>query len=325
MNILARRLVAALLFALAAPFCFAQNASWPTKPVRFVVPFPPGGSVDALARLLAAKLTETTGQPFQVENRTGASGSIATAFVAKAPADGTTFLVAFDTHAINPSLIPNLPYDTARDFAPVMLVGTAPQAIAVSTSKPFKTFDDVVRAAKANPKSVSYGSTGNGTLGHLMMTLLQQAGGFEVIHAPYKGAGPMITDVLGGQVDLAVATVAIITPHVKGGKLRAIAVSSDQRASVLPDVPTLAEQGFPGFSGLSWWGIFAPAATPRPVIDRFHAALAGVINQPEIKSRLTDQLGMTLVASSPEALGSFVAAETERWGKVIREHKIAAD
>lgn len=319
------RAAAAVLAASAALCAASAIAQTPARPVKFVVPFPPGGSVDALARLLGAKLAEQTGQVYPVENRTGASGSIATAYVAKSPPDGATYLFAFDTHAVNPSLIPNLPYDTFKDLAPVMLVGTAPQAIAVSVAKPYKSFAEVVRAAKASPGKISFGSTGNGTLGHLMMTLLQQSGGFQLIHVPYKGAGPMFQDALGGQIDLAVATVAIISPHVRGGRMRAIAVAGDSRSAVLPDAPLLSEQGFPGFAGLSWWAIFAPGATPRPVIDAFHAQLVKAINAPEIRSRLTDQLGMTLVVSSPDALQKFAMEEAERWGKVVRENRIRAD
>ena len=241
-----RRLLATLVTAvsmlalglLAAPPVAAQ--AWPTKPVRFVVPFPPGGSVDPLARMVGVKLTESLGQQFIVENKPGAAGSIGAAFVAKAPPDGYTFLFVFDTHAVNPSLIPNLPYDTLKDLAPVMLVGTAPMAIATNASKPYKNFGDVVKAAKAKPDSVTFGSIGNGSLGHLTMILVQQAAGVQLVHVPYKGGGPMVQDALGGQIDLAVGSVAVIAPHVKGGKLRAIAVTGDKRSQSMPDVPALA-------------------------------------------------------------------------------------
>lgn len=325
--ILLRRAAAATiaLGLVAAPPAGAQATNWPTKPVRFVVPFPPGGSNDQLARLLGARLAEITGQTFVVDNRQGASGAIGTAVVAKAPADGYTYLFAFDTHAINPALYRNLPYDTLKDFAPVMLIGTAPQCIAAHAASRYKNMADVIRAAKAKPDAVNYGSTGNGTLGHLMMMALQKDGGFRAVHVPYKGFAPMAQDVMGGQLDLGMATVAVLSPFVASGRLRALAVSSDTRSPAMPDVPTLSEQGFPGFSGLSWWGIFAPAHTPRPVMMKFHAELVKIINAPELRKRLSEQLGMTVITSSPEALQKFVVSEAERWGKVVRENQIRAD
>jgi len=312
-----------LLGVLASLPADAQN--WPTKPVKLVVPFPPGGSVDPLARLVAVKLSEALGQQFIVENKPGASGSIGTAFAAKSSADGYTFVVVFDTHAVNPTLIPSLPFDTVKDLAPVMLVGTAPMAIATNMSKPYKTFGDVIKAAKAKPDTVTYGSIGNGSLGHLTMTLVGQAAGIKLVHVPYKGGGPMTQDALGGQVDLAIGSVAVLAPHVKGGKLRAIAVTGDKRSQAMPDVPALAEQGFPGFSALAWWGVFAPAATPHPIIDKFHAELVKVFKQPDVRKTLTEQLGMDIVASSPEALQKFLVGEITRWGKVVRDNNIKAD
>ena len=315
--------VAALASPLATGSAFAQ--AWPAKPVKFVSPFPPGGSVDPLARLFAAKLTEAMNQQFIVENRTGASGSIGTAFVAKSAPDGYTFVFVFDTHAVNPALIPNLPFDTQKDLAPVMLIGTAPMGIATALNKPYKTFADVIAAAKAKPDSVSYGSVGNGSLGHLTMTLVQQAGGFRVVHAPYKGGGPMTADALGGQIDLAVGSVAVIAPHVRGGKLRAVAVTGDKRSAAMPDAPTLAEQGFPGFSALAWWGVFAPAGTPRPIIDRLNAEMGKIIADPAIRKQLTEGQGMDIVGGAPEVLQKWTDGEIARWGKVVRENNIRAD
>jgi tripartite-type tricarboxylate transporter receptor subunit TctC len=303
----------------------AQNVNWPTKPVKFVVPFPPGGSVDPLARLLAVKLNESMGQQFIVENKPGASGSIGTAYVAKSAPDGYNFVFVFDTHAVNPTLLPNMPFDTVKDLAPVMLIGTAPMAIATHPSKPYKTFADVIAAAKAKPDTVTYGSIGNGSLGHLTMTLLQHAGGFNIVHIPYKGGGPMTQDALGGQVDLAVASVAALATHVRGGKLRAVAVTGNQRSHSMPEVPALSEQGFPGFSALAWWGVFAPSGTPKPILDKFHAELVKALNQPDLRKTLTEQLGMDLAVSTPEALQKFLVGEIERWGKVVRENNIRAD
>ena len=296
----------------------AQATDWPNKPVRFIVPFPPGGTVDPLARLLGTRLTAALGQQFVVDNRTGGSGSIGTAIAAKAAPDGYTYVFVFDTHAVNPSLIPNLPFDTVKDLAPVMLVGTAPNALITSPSKPYKTLGDVINAAKAKPASITYGSIGSGSLGHLTMTLVQEAGGFKIVHVPYKGGGPMTTDVLGGHIELGVGTVALVSPMVKAGRVRAIAVTSDKRSQAVPDVPTLAEQGFPGFSALAWWGIFAPAGMPKPVLNKFHAELVKVLNQPDLRKQLTEQLGMDLAVSDPETLQKFIVAEIARWGKVVK-------
>ncbi|OGA91232.1 MAG: hypothetical protein A3G27_16395 [Betaproteobacteria bacterium RIFCSPLOWO2_12_FULL_66_14] len=314
--------VALLAAGLANP---ALAQSWPTKPIRFIVPFPPGGSVDPLARLLGARVSGPLGQPIVVENRPGASGSIGAAVVAKAPPDGYTFLFVFDTHAVNPSLIPKLPFDTAKDLAPVMLVGTAPMAIATHPAKPYKSFADVIKAAKAKPDTVSYGSIGSGSLGHLTMMLVQEAGGFKIVHIPYKGGGPMTQDAIGGQIELAIGSVAVISPHVKGGKLRAIAVTGDKRSSSMPDVPALSEVGFRGFSALAWWGIFTSGGTPRPIVGRMNGELAKALNQPDLRKQLTEQLGMDIVASNPEALQKFLLAEMARWGKVVKQYNIKAD
>jgi len=316
-------LVALALCAAGPQAAFAQ--SWPAKPVKFVVPYPPGGSTDPMARMIGAKLSDSLGQPFVVENRSGASGTIGTAFVAKSPADGYTFIFVFDYHAVNPFLIPNLPFDTVKDLAPVMLIGTAPMAIATGVTKPYKSFTDVVAAAKAKPGTVSIGSVGNGSLGHLTMVLVQQASGIRLIHIPYKGGGPMTADAVGGQIDLAIGSVAVITPHVNGGKLRAVAVTGDTRSRALPDVPALAEQGLPGFSALAWWAVFAPAGVPKPIMDKFHAELVKAFNLPDVRKLLAETLGIDLVVGSPEGLAQWLDTQMQRWGKVVRENDIRAD
>ena len=322
-----RRCLFTLLIALgtlAAWPAVAQDA-WPSKSVRFIVPFPPGGTTDPLARLVGARLTAALGQQFIVDNRAGASGSLGAGIAAKSDPDGYTYLFVFDTHAVNPTLYPKLPFDTVKDLAPVMLISTAPMGIVTHNAKPYMNFGDVIKAAKAKPNTVTYGSVGSGSLGHLTLTLVQQTGGFTIVHVPYKGGGPMTVDAMGGQIDLAIGTVALVTPHVKGGRLRAIAVTGDKRSGALPDVPTLAEQGFPGFSALAWWGIFTPAGIPKPVLGKFHAELAKVFNAPEVRKQLGEQLGMDLVVSSPEALQKFLVGEIARWAKVVRENNIQAE
>src|SRR5512138_170060 len=258
-----RRLIIILLFAAGS----ASAQDWPTKVVKFVSPYPPGGSVDPLARLFAAKLGDSLKQQFIVENRTGASGIIGTDYVAKSAPDGYTWVFIFDTHAVHQALNPKLPFDPLKDFAPVMIVGTAPMAITTGSGKPYKSFKDVLAAAKANPDKLTIGNVGNGSLGHLATILLNQAAGIHLVPVPYKGGGPLSTDVMGGQIDFAMASTAAQAQHVKGGKMRALVLTGDKRSSTMPDVPTLKEMGIDVVAS-AWWGILAPAGTPKPIIDK---------------------------------------------------------
>jgi tripartite-type tricarboxylate transporter receptor subunit TctC len=303
----------------------AAAQTWPTKPVKFIVPFPPGGSVDPLARLLGAKLSDALGQQFIVENRPGASGSLGATVAARSPADGYTFLFVFDTHAVNPALIPDMQFNTEKDLAPVMLVGTAPMAIATNPNKPYKTFADVIAAAKAKPDTISYGSVGSGSLGHLAVTLAQQPLGIKLVHVPYRGGGPMTQDALGGHVELAIGSVAVLSSHIKSGGLRAVVQTGAKRSQVIPDVPTLAESGLPGFSAVAWWGIFAPAGTSEPIMQKIHAELTKAIKLPDVNKTLTETLGMDIQASSPAELQKFLASEMARWAKVVKENNIKAE
>src|SRR5258708_1542626 len=299
----------------------ANSQAWPAKPVKFVSPYPPGGSVDPLARLMAAKLTDSLKQQFIVENRTGASGIIGTDYVAKSAPDGYTFVFIFDTHSVHQALNPTLPFDPVKDFAPVMLVGTAPMAITTATVKPYKTFDDVLAAAKAKPDTITMGNVGNGSLAHLTTIVLNQAAGVKFVPVPYKGGGPLSTDAMGGQVELAMASTAAQAQHVRNGKLRALVLTGDKRSHTMPEVPTLKEQGI-DVSAHAWWGILAPAGTPRPIIDKFHAELVKATKLTDVNRTLTETLGMDVVTLSPEATQKWIVEQMARWGKVVRDNNI---
>jgi tripartite-type tricarboxylate transporter receptor subunit TctC len=310
-----------LLLGLSFP-AFAQD--WPARPVKFVSPYPPGGSVDPLARLLAAKLTDSLKQNFLVENRTGASGIIGTDYVAKSAPDGYTFCFIFDTHAVHQALQPKLPFDPVKDFAPVMLVGYAPMAITTAASKPYKAFADVIAAAKAKPDTVTMGNVGNGSLGHLTTIVLNQAAGVKLVPVPYKGGGPLSIDVMGGQVELAMASTAAQAQHVKSGKMRALALTGDRRSRTMPDVPTLKELGI-DVSANAWWGILAPAGTPKPIIDKLVVELRKAIALPEVQATLNDTLGMEVITLGPDATQKWIQDAIARWGKVVRDNGIRAE
>jgi len=310
-----------LLLCLSFP-AFAQE--WPTKPVKFVSPYPPGGSVDPLARLFAAKLSVSLKQQFIVENRTGASGIIGTDYVAKSAPDGYTFVFIFDTHAVHQALNPNLPFDPVKDFAPVMIVGTAPMAITTGAMKPYRTFADVIAAAKARPDTVTLGNVGNGSLAHLTTIVLNQAAGIHLVPVPYKGGGPLSVDLMGGQVELGMASTAAQAQHVRGGKMRALVLTGDKRSHTMPEVPTLREQGIDVVAH-AWWGILAPAGTPRPIIDKLVSELNKALNLPDVKKMLGETLGMDVVALSPEATQKWIVEQIARWGKVVRENNIRTE
>src|SRR5438093_13268624 len=276
------RLVLLLLLSFPA---LAQE--WPARLVKFVSPYPPGGSVDPLARILAAKLAESLKQQFIVENRTGASGIIGTDYVAKSAPDGYTFVFIFDTHAVHQALNPNLPFDPVKDFAPVMIVGTAPMAITTGAMKPYRTFADVIAAAKAKPDTVTLGNVGNGSLAHLTTIVLNQAAGIRLVPVPYKGGGPLSVDLMGGQVELGMASTAAQAQHVRGGKMRALVLTGDKRSHTMPEVPTLGELGVPWQGAYAFWGILAPAGTPRPIIEKVVLELNKTIKLPDVNKMLS--------------------------------------
>jgi tripartite-type tricarboxylate transporter receptor subunit TctC len=316
--------IAALAAALAAfVACSAFAQAWPTKPVKIISVFPPGGSVDQVARIFAAQLSAQTGQQFIVDNKGGASGSIGTQVVAASPPDGYTFGVVFDTHAVNPLLIPNIAFDTLKDLAPVMLVGTSPMAIVTNPKEPYKDFRDVLAAARAKPGSVAIGSIGTGSLGHLAIAQISKSQKVEITHVPYRGGGPLMTDALGGQVPLAIGSVFLVTPHVKAGKLKALAVTSLKPSPQLPGAAPVADQGVPGFEALSWWGVIAPAKTPQPIVQRMYEELSKALKDPKVAKLLSDQ-GIDIVGGGPAELDKWVRGEMAKWAVVVKENNIKA-
>ena len=322
MNTLTRRSL--ILGAMALPSARAA----PGQPAagnitRIVVPFPPGGTVDPIARMAQPGLQQRLNTTIVIENKPGASGSIGTAMVAKSPPDGSNWVFVFDTHAVNPFL-QTLPFDTEKDLEPVLLIGTAPNVLATNPERPFKTFADVVAAAKAKPDGITYGSIGSGSLGHLTMVLLSQRAGIRMVHVPYRGGGPLMNDALAGHIDLAIGSAALITPQVNGGKLRALVQTSATRVSALDEVPTAIESGFPSFESYAWWGSFTAGGTPRSIVDRFSIALAETLREPAITSRI-EALQIKLQLGGPDEQRKFLAEQMKLWGPVVKENNIKSD
>jgi len=298
--------------------------AWPTKqPIKLVAVFPPGGSVDQVARILSGPLSQQLGQSVVVENKGGASGVIGTAGVLNAPADGYTFAVVFDTHGVNQSLMPNMPYDSKRDLIPLVLVGTSAMMLTTHAGREYKNLADVVAAAKAN-KNVAYGSIGNGSLGHLAMTLMAKNGGLELNHVPFKGGGPLMNDAIAGHIPLTIGTVFLNKPHIDSKRLRPLAVTSSKRVADFPDVPTIAEAGFPGFEAPAWWALLASAKTPPDIVKRMNEELNKTLSNPEVSKRLEAQ-GISIAGGSVERAKTFIDGQIDTWAKVVRENGIKPD
>jgi tripartite-type tricarboxylate transporter receptor subunit TctC len=309
--------------SLLAP-ALGHAQAWPQKgPIRLVAVFPPGGSVDQVARILAQPLQQVLGQTVIVDNRGGASGSIGTGFVAKSAPDGYTLAVVFDTHAVNPALLPNLPFDTRKDLVPVALIGTSAMVLATNAGSPYKSFKDVIAAARAK-KGVSYGSIGNGSLGHLAMALLGRSDGLEFDHVPYKGGGPLMTDAVAGHVPLAIGSVFLIKPHLESGRMRPLAVTTSQRSTRLPEVPTIAESGYAGFDAPAWWAVLAPAKTPPEIVARLNAEINKLLDSPEVRDKLSAQ-GIDIIRTTPDAARVFIERQADIWAKVVKDNNIKAD
>jgi tripartite-type tricarboxylate transporter receptor subunit TctC len=301
---------------------FAQ--AWPTKqPIKLVVVFPPGGSVDQVARVLQVPLQLALGQTVIVENKGGASGAIGTAQVAQAPADGYTFGVVFDTHAVNPSLIPNLAFDTKRDLVDVILIGKSAMVLATPVGSEYKTFADVVAAAKAK-KNVSYGSIGSGSLGHLAMTLIGKSSGLDWQHIPYRGGGPLMSDAIAGHVPLSIGSVFVTKPHIDNKKLRPLVVTTSKRSPDLPDVPTVAESGYAGFEAPAWWAVIASAKTPPEIIKRMNEEINKALKNPDVAKKL-DQQGIDVVGGTSAQAKVFIDSQIAIWDKVVKDNNIKAD
>ena len=315
-----RRLALGLSIATLATPCVAQ--SWPTKPVRLVAVFPPGGSVDQVARILGQQLTKQIGQSVIVENVGGASGSIGTNTVTKAAPDGYTFGVVFDTHGTNASLIPNIAYDTLKDLEHVTLIGTSPMALVASAKSPYSKVADVMAEART-VKGISIGSIGTGSLGHLAMIQAGQQGGWSWTHVPYRGGGPLMNDTVAGHMPLAIGTVFLALPHVKAGTVKPIAVTGAKRHPSLPDTPTLAEAGIKNFEALAYWGVIAPAKTPPALVERMNAEVQKALKDPMVAERLAAQ-GMTITGQGPAEFKSFMQKELDRWGKIVKQNRITA-
>ena len=319
MEKMTRRLMLAGATAFVAAPAFGQAAT-----MTLVVPFPPGGSTDALARMLQAGLQSKINRTVVVENRSGAAGALGAAQVAKSPADGSAFLVTFDSHAVIPAILEKPPLDVEHDLEPVFLVGTAPYVIAANADRPFKTFADVIAASKDKPGSVKYASVGIGTLGHLAMTVLAKKAGVEITHVAYRGGGPAMNDVLGGHVDLIAGSAALITPQLESKRIRPILQLGRERLPSLKDTQTAIEAGFPDFETLAWWGVFAPKGTPPDVIANMAKAVREILSEPKTAQNLHESQQMTLILADAKEFGVFFAKQVSFWGQVVRENNIKA-
>ncbi|HEX3098913.1 MAG TPA: tripartite tricarboxylate transporter substrate binding protein [Usitatibacter sp.] len=311
-------LIAATALAFNAP---AHAQGFPAKPIRLIVTYPPGGGADLMARLIAPKMAETLGQPVVVENKAGASGQIAALDVARSPPDGYTLMLDASSFAVNPSLYAKLPYDPAKAFTPIAVVALFPNVLVVTASFPAKDVKGLIALAKAHPGELAFASSGNGSAQHLSAELFKEKAGVEMTHVPYKGGGPALNDVVGGQVPMYFANMASGLPFVKNGRLRALAVTSAKRSAALPDVPTIAESGLAGYEVYEWNAIFAPAGTPTPVIAKLADAIARAMDSPLVRQRVAE-LGGEIPGYGPAEASRFVHEQAELWGRVVREAHI---
>jgi tripartite-type tricarboxylate transporter receptor subunit TctC len=319
-----RRLIAGTGALIAAPSILRAQPAWPSQVIKFIVPFAPGGSTDILARVIAQKLEAPLKANIIIENRAGAGGSVAANAVAKADPDGHTFMMGhIGTLAFTPSLYPNLPYDPVKDFAPVALVATVPNILAVHPSLPVKSFQEFVAYARANPGKLNYGSGGVGSAAHVAGAYLAFAAGFEATHVPYRGTAPMVNDLLAGTIQFTLTGGPAVLPQAAADKVRVLAVSSRERAGFAPQLPTIAESGLPGFEAVQWYGLVAPARTPRAIVERMNREINGLLASPELETTLKND-GAIAAPTTPEAFGQKIEAEIATWRDVIRRAGITA-
>jgi tripartite-type tricarboxylate transporter receptor subunit TctC len=330
MTILRRRAV--LMGSTAAPFAapavakaqnLAQAGDWPKGPIKIIVPFPPGGSTDPVARIIQAKLVDQTGWQVIVDNKPGGASVVGASVAAKSPPDGQTWMVTFDSHILNPAFAPSIPYKDS-ELMNVMQIGRTPQTIAAHPDRPYKTFAGVAADAKARPEKVSFGVLG-GSQALVLATLINKENGLKINLIPYKGGGPLVQDLLGGVTDIGISSLASFSPHIRAAKIRPIAVTGEARTPALPDTPTLAEQGIKAFPSYSWWGVYAPAGVPRPIVDRMHAEITKAVRSPDVTQKFIEQFNMEILTSSPEDFAAYQKSEQERWFKVIKENDIRGD
>jgi tripartite-type tricarboxylate transporter receptor subunit TctC len=308
-------------FLLAAGLAVA-GASWaqayPTKPIRFIAPFAAGGALDTLTRTIAARMQESWGQPVVVENRTGAGGNIGADLVAKAAPDGYTLVMGtIATHAINVSLYEKMPYDAVKDFAPVTIAASINNSLSVHPSVPAKNVAELIAYAKASPGRLTFGSAGSGTSQHLAGELFKTMAGVDMVHIPYKGGAPAMVDLLAGQISMTFGDIPTALPHIRAGKLRSLAVTGAKRSPLLPDVPTIAEQGLAGFDVTAWFGVFTTAGTPRPVVNQLNAEIVRILSLPEVRDKLIG-IGMEPVTNSPDEFAAYVQSEIAKWARVVK-------
>jgi tripartite-type tricarboxylate transporter receptor subunit TctC len=318
-----RAVLTGISSAVAAPSIVKAQAEWPKGPIKFIVPFPPGGGTDPIARITQTKLIETTGWQIVVENKPGAAGVIGATAVAKAAPDGQTWLVTFDSHILSPAFGGNLPYKDS-DLFNVMLFGRAPLVITCHPDRPYRNFSEAMADARKRPGKVSMGMLSN-SQSLLLMTYVKKANDFDMNLIFYKGGGPIVQDGVAGVTDLSITTLVSATPQIAAGKLRALATTGEKRSFALPDTSTLAEQGTRTYPTYSWWGIYAPTGTPRPVIDRMHAELTKAVRSPDVTRKFVDQIHLEIDASTPEEFAAFQKSEQERWFKVIKDNDVKSD
>ncbi|MBA3598524.1 MAG: tripartite tricarboxylate transporter substrate binding protein [Methylibium sp.] len=317
--------IAMTAFSVLAPFAHTAAAQeWPSKPVTLVVPFPAGGTTDVLARALADKLSPALGQPVIVESKPGAGATIGADYVAKAKADGYTLLVGAVHHTIATSVYKKLPYDFQKDLLPITTIALVPNVLVVNAGTPAKTADELLALLKAKPGEYSYGSNGIGTAQHLIGTQYQDATGAQLIHVPYKGSGPLSTDLLGGQIMMSFDTITPVLPHIKAGKLRPLAVTTAKRSSALPDVPTLDEVGLESFDIGTWFGVLAPAGTPKELVARLNAEMVKIIHSPEFRKRM-DEIGAEPIGNTTEQMAQQIKDETDKFAKLVKDAKVTVE